>query len=224
MPRFLTTLKNFTLLFDLDGTLIDSTSAILAGFRHSFGRLGLEYKGDKAVIDLIGYPLDYMFAKLGVEQNAIDDSVNFYKEKYRELYLDETTLKFDAKLALQRASEFAILGVVTTKTTKYSKILLEHLGVAECFDTIIGRDDVVNPKPDPEPIILALSKLNKDKTNAFMIGDTKLDAKAAKNAGITSLGVRYGYGDENELKSHFDHVLDNASGAVEFVRDLAKSR
>ena len=59
-------MKNLTLLFDLDGTLIDSTTSILAGFREAFLKFDVEYPGDKVVKDLIGYPLDYMFEKMGI--------------------------------------------------------------------------------------------------------------------------------------------------------------
>ena len=148
-------MKNLTLLFDLDGTLIDSTTSILAGFREAFLKFDVEYPGDKVVKNLIGYPLDYMFEKMGISINEVPNFIDAYKAKYKEIYLDQTSLKFDAKEALKIASEFANLGVVTTKTSKYSQILLEHLGIAKFFGVIIGRDDVKEPKPAAEPIKLA---------------------------------------------------------------------
>lgn len=253
-------MKNLTLLFDLDGTLIDSTTSILAGFREAFLKFGVDYPGDKAVKDLIGYPLDYMFEKMGIGINEVPNFIDAYKAKYREIYLDQTSLKFDAKEALKMASEFANLGVVTTKTSKYSQILLEYLGIAKFFGVIIGRDDVKEPKPAAEPINLALKRLgidfksignrgivdkfvgdvvskssfdnnlnlsenqsltpnlNRVNERIFMIGDTKLDALAAKNANIKSLGVRYGYGDEAQLLAHFDAVFDNVSQAVIYAK------
>lgn len=240
-------MKNLTLLFDLDGTLIDSTTSILAGFREAFLKFDVEYPGDKVVKDLIGYPLDYMFEKMGISINKVPNFIDAYKAKYKEIYLDQTSLKFDAKRALKIASEFANLGVVTTKTSKYSQILLEHLGIANFFDVIIGRDDVKEPKPAAEPINLALKRLgvnlksvgnrrifdnnlnlsekqsstsnfNMANERIFMIGDTKLDALAAKNANIKSLGVRYGYGDEAQLLEHFDAVFDNVSQAVTYAK------
>ena len=246
-------MKNLTLLFDLDGTLIDSTTSILAGFREAFLKFGVDYPGDKAVKDLIGYPLDYMFEKMGIGINEVPNFIDAYKAKYREIYLDQTSLKFDAKEALKMASEFANLGVVTTKTSKYSQILLEYLGIAKFFGVIIGRDDVKEPKPAAEPINLALKRLGMDfksvgnrrivvskssfdnnlnlpekqsstpnlnrvNERIFMIGDTKLDALAAKNANIKSLGVRYGYGDEAQLLAHFDAVFDNTSQAVIYAK------
>jgi len=211
-------LKTSTILFDLDGTLIDSTNCILAGFEHAFMVHDAEFPGKGAITKLIGYPLDEMFISLGVEPKFAASFVTSYKEKYRQIYLDGTTLLAGGAKALEVASDFATLGVVTTKTSEYSRILLEHLGVMKFFGALIGRDDVQNPKPHKEPILKALAALNAAQKNAYMIGDTKLDALAAKNAGITPLGVRCGYAKEPELKANFDHVFDTALDAINWLK------
>ena len=130
---------------------------------------------------MVGYPLEIMFEKLGADKNLLVDYVREYKACYEKIYLDETTLLPYAMEALQEASGFADVGVVTTKTSKFSIILLEHLGVMKFIKTVVGRDDVVNPKPDPEPINLALKRLEKGKENAFMVGDTIMDLKGCKS-------------------------------------------
>ena len=76
--------KNKIILFDLDGTLIDSTDAIISTFRHSFKELGFDFKGeDKDIKDLIGYPLDIMYKNLGVDETKVWDFVESYKNRYR---------------------------------------------------------------------------------------------------------------------------------------------
>ena len=142
-----------TILFDLDGTLIDSTSAILKGFDAAFLAHNNKEPDHDALKSLVGYPLEIMFEKLGAKKNLIGEYVKEYKACYEKIYLDETVLLLHAMDALQEASGFADVGVVTTKTSKFSIILLEHLGVMKFIKTVVGRDDVVNPKPDPEPII-----------------------------------------------------------------------
>ena len=161
-----------TILFDLDGTLIDSTSAILKGFDVAFLAHDNKEPDHDVLKSLVGYPLEIMFEKLGAKKNLIDEYVKEYKACYEKIYLDETVLLQNAMDALKEASTFADVGVVTTKTSKFSIILLEHLGVMKFIKTVVGRDDVVNPKPDPEPINLALRRLGKEKDNAFMVGDT----------------------------------------------------
>lgn len=147
-----------TLLFDLDGTLIDSTPAILDGFHYAFAHLGVAEPSDEAIKKLIGHPLEVMFERLGVTRD-VQNFVLAYKQRYAQTFLDQTVLLSGAFEAVRTASEFANLGVVTTKTSKFSKILLQHLGIAKFFGTIVGREDVKNPKPSAEPILKALENL-----------------------------------------------------------------
>ena len=209
-----------TILFDLDGTLIDSTSAILDGFYYAFSKFNKPLPNEVSITSQIGYPLDIMFANLGVETKFIDEFVTAYKEKYLQIYLDQTVLLETAYEAVEFASKFADLGVVTTKTSKFSHILLEHLGIYRFFKTIIGREDALNLKPHPEPILNALNKMQKTSQDSFMVGDTKLDAIAAKGAGIKSIGLLCGYGSKDELETHCDFVCKNPLEAANLIKNL----
>ena len=208
-----------TILFDLDGTLIDSTSAILKGFDSAFVAHGRQTPDHDALKSLVGYPLEIMFEKLGADKNLLADYVKEYKACYEKIYLDKTTLLAYAMEALQEASGFADVGVVTTKTSKFSIILLEHLGVMKFIKTVVGRDDVVNPKPDPEPINLALKRLEKGKDNAFMVGDTIMDLKAAKAALVTGVGLTCGYGQMADLEKFSKHIFSTPLEAVRFIKE-----
>ena len=208
-----------TILFDLDGTLIDSTSAILKGFDTAFLARDKKEPDHDALKSLVGYPLEIMFEKLGAKKNLIGEYVKEYKACYEKIYLDETVLLQHAMDALKEASTFADIGVVTTKTSKFSIILLEHLGVMKFIKTVVGRDDVINPKPDPEPINLALNRLEKEKDNAFMVGDTIMDLKAAKAALVIGVGLTCGYGKEPDLRRFSEHIFANPLEAVSFIKE-----
>ena len=208
-----------TILFDLDGTLIDSTSAILKGFDSAFIAHGRQTPDHDALKSLVGYPLEIMFEKLGADKNLLTDYVKEYKACYKKIYLYETTLLPYAMEALKEASGFADVGVVTTKTSKFSIILLEHLGVMKFIKTVVGRDDVANPKPDPEPINLALKRLEKGKDNAFMVGDTIMDIKAAKAALVTGVGLTCGYGQRADLEKFSEHIFSTPLEAVCFIKE-----
>ncbi|EAI4084878.1 HAD family hydrolase [Campylobacter jejuni] len=211
---------NKTILFDLDGTLIDSTDAILNSFQGAFKALGLTSKNNEEIKNLIGYPLEQMFRMLYPDKvNLSKEFVLAYREIYAQIYLEQTTLLPKAKEALELGSEIADLGIVTTKGGKFTPILLDYLGVKKFFKTLITLEDVTNPKPSSEPIILALKRLNKTQKNAYMIGDTILDIQAAISANITPLALASGYGNENELKA-YSMVFLNAYEAVNYIARL----
>jgi phosphoglycolate phosphatase-like HAD superfamily hydrolase len=215
--------KNKIILFDLDGTLIDSTDAIISTFRHSFKELGFDFKGeDKDIKDLIGYPLDIMYKNLGVDESKVWDFVDSYKNRYREISVEQTTLLENAYEAVELASKFARVSVVTTKTRTYTMPLLENFNIAQFFEVVTGRENVQNPKPHPEPILVTLEQMNYDKNidSVWMIGDTKLDLIAANEANVNSIGVLCGYGNEKELRKYTDFVELNALSAIQYLKSL----
>jgi len=215
--------KKLIILFDLDGTLIDSTDAILETFHHSFEVHNYPHPDAQDIKALIGYPLDVMYEELGVSRDDVWDYVTTYKERYREISTQRTTLLQNAKEAVLEAKEFATLGIVTTKTGLYSKILMEHFELMQYFEVLIGREDVNKPKPDAEPILKALDKLESKNKEIWMIGDTKLDLLSAKNAGINSIGVLSGYDSKDVLKKHSNVIFSDAFEAVKYLQKRKKS-
>lgn len=199
-------------LFDLDGTVIDSTEAIVESFGVAFKHFGKPAPTAEDVISKIGHPLKVMFAKLGIEENIVDEVVARYKEHYRSVCNEKTVLIPNAAEAVKLMAKHATLGVVTTKTTQFSKDILVHLGIGEYFETVVGFDDVKNPKPHPEPILLALERLGNPEGKKWMIGDTPLDIMAANEAKVTPMAVLSGYASKELLSSYdaaiFDDVLD----------------
>jgi len=205
------------ILFDLDGTLIDSTEAILESFAVAFKHFNEEVPSDEAIKAEIGHPLDAMFTTLGVDETKVWEYVDAYKMHYREISRAKTILLKDAKKAVELAHKHAILGVVTTKTAKYSIELLEHMELMDYFAVLIGREDVQKPKPDPEPIQKALAKLPSDTDSIWMVGDTCMDMLAAKAANVGSVGVTCGYGTVESLAKCTDNIYQNTLEAVQFI-------
>ena len=206
------------ILFDLDGTLIDSTDAIVSTFHHSFDVHDFEHPADEEIMALIGYPLDIMYSELGVADDKVWDFVATYKEEYRKISTQKTLLLENAREAVVHANEFATLGIVTTKTGRYSKILMQHFELMHYFKVLIGREDVQKPKPDAEPILKALEMLEVDNKEIWMIGDTKLDLISAKNAGVNSIGVLSGYDKHETLKNHTNVIFKDALEAVKYLK------
>ena len=209
-----------TILFDLDGTLIDSTEAILESFGVAYDTFGRAMPEEDEIKELIGHPLDMMFRMLGVPNSQADAYVDAYKEYYKLISRKKTTLLPLAKEAVKLAATIGTLGVVTTKTARYSEELLEHLGVMHYFEVLIGRESVTHPKPHPEPILKALSHLKADASRTWMIGDTPMDLIAANEAGVQGIGVLCGYGTKYDLQKHTDCVLKDALDAVKHITRL----
>ncbi|MFV0482259.1 MAG: HAD family hydrolase [Campylobacteraceae bacterium] len=213
-------MKKVTTLFDLDGTLIDSTPAILEGFNYAYEYFGTKKPKQEDITRLIGYPLDIMFAKLGIDESLAMSYVEAYKSHYSKIAKEKTTLLKGAKEAIELASEFSNVGIVTTKTSRYSKILLEHFDVLKYLHVIVGREDVKNPKPDAEPINKAVETLNVDKKNTWMIGDTVLDLMAAKNSNVNSVALLCGYGMKEDLEKYTKNIFPDPLSATKFLQNL----
>ena len=209
------------ILFDLDGTLIDSTEAILESFRVAFKKFGRSIPSKEAILPQIGHPLFEMFVNLGVPEEEALKYVDAYRESYRKIHTKKTVLLPRAKEAVELAFKSGVkLGIVTTKTGKYSKELMEHFGLMDYFAVLIGSEDVKRHKPHPEPIERALELMGVSKSDDIvMIGDTCMDMLAAKRAGIGAVAVPFIYTPIEELKVCSIVVKECIFEAVSYILD-----
>lgn len=212
-------MKEKILLFDLDGTLIDSTQAIWESFilaARDYG-LSLEDRYDE-VEQKIGMTLAEMFLQVGIPSKKVGECVQTYRGYYQQKFLEKTFLLPKVKETIQRVQNSYRMGIVTSKSHYFSEKILEHFGLLKYFFTLVGIEDVKKAKPDAEPILKALEGISYQKDRVFMIGDTSFDIQAAKNAGVIGIGVNGRY--QKDLYKHTNLVFENIGDAVDYIEGL----
>ena len=190
------------LLFDLDGTLLDTAPDFITAINKQLKRHGR----DPLVGDAIRTSVTH--GSIGIIEsvyNIKQDHPEFepLKEEFLELYLDnisEKTGLFDGlRQVLDSCKERNIpWGIVTNKPLKYTAPLMADLGLDKQSATTICPDHVANPKPDPEALILACSQINIAPKNCIYIGDHVRDIQAGKSAGMPTIAAQWGYIEEFE--------------------------
>lgn len=203
--------KIAAVLFDLDGTIIDTNELIIQSFLHALKGVVPESFGRTHIIPSMGQPLTMQLQQFsGREQ--VDDLTNLYRE-YNHSRHDEMVSLFpgvaEAIPALHAAG--LRIGVVTTKMRASSIRALELLGIYKYVDTLVALDDVTHAKPHPEPVAKAIEALGVEPASTFMVGDSSVDMQSAIAAGATPVGVAW------SLKGE-DHLYE--AGAAHMLQEM----
>ena len=191
------------LLFDLDGTLINSQEGITKGVQYALREyLGIEEDDLESLRCFIGPPLALMFdQKYRVPAEKIEPTVAKYREYYDSIGMNQCELYPGVKEVLLRMHEKGyMIGLASSKPERNCVTILENKGVANCFDYIVGAS--IGPERREKVLVLeeAFRRMNvTDRSQVVLIGDTKYDAIGATKAGIDCIGVTYGFGTREEL-------------------------
>lgn len=178
-----------TVLFDFDGTLIDTNKLINKSFLYTFKKYGYHFT-EEEVLQFNGPPLKETFSK--INSALADDMLLTYRE-HNTKYHDEYVKLFPyvkETLDLLKERDFK-LAIVSAKMRAGVEQGLEATDLKGYFDTVITIDDVTNPKPHPEPVYQALKNLSAKPVEAIMIGDNYHDIEAGNNAGTKTAGVAW---------------------------------
>ena len=182
-----------TILFDLDGTLIDTIELILSSMRYAFAKLERDAPSDEEWSAGIGIPLFTMF-----RQYARDDAdhaalLGAYRE-HQFAHHDRLVRCYDGVAEVVRSLRDAghLIGIVTSKSEYLALRGLSLVGLASQVDTVVGCDGSTRHKPDPEPVRIALHRLDTDPSNAIFIGDSVHDLMAGRAAGVRTGAALWG--------------------------------
>lgn len=179
------------LLFDLDGTLVDSNQLIIESFRQTFQiHFPKSVPTETEIISLVGPPLFETFQLFTKSNDQIQEMIETYRTIYQQLEFSYIDIYPNVTSTLSALKAMGChLGVVTSKFKVSAKPSLEHFGIASMMDVVVGLDDVKNHKPHPEPVWKALESFTYQE--AMMIGDNPSDLLAGKHAGILTCGVEW---------------------------------
>lgn len=183
--------KYDTVLFDLDGTLLNTRELINRSFVHTFEHFRPDHAlTDEELDSFFGPSLRQTFSRYSTDEQEIEEMIQYYRE-FNVASHDEMVTAFPGAKSLIRtlARKGYKLGVVSSKKTDLVEHGLEIFGMRDKIKVIIGEEDVKNPKPDPEGILEAMRIL--DSKKALYVGDGVGDIEAGKNAGIDTIGVLY---------------------------------
>lgn len=209
-------------IFDVDGTLVDSQAHIVASMTAAFDTVGLPAPDRARTLSIVGLSLPVAIARLAPDQDAEtqDRIVEGYKDVFARLRLENgaalSPLYPGARAALDwlAARDEVLLGVATGKSRRGMDHLMELHGLAGLFQTVQVADDHPS-KPHPSMIEACLSETGVDPTHAVILGDTVFDMEMGRNAGITSIGVSWGYHPREQLVSAGATGVLDGFGAVE---------
>jgi phosphoglycolate phosphatase len=201
-------------VFDLDGTLIDSTGDLAEAVNRTLARLAPGTAGlDRSVVRrLVGNGarvlVERSLREAGVTA-AVDDALAIFQDCYRSCLLDTTRLYPGVAEGIALL-DGRTLAVLTNKSGDMSRTILAGLGIADRFARIYGGSDLPAPKPDPAGLRLVMRDLGATPEETAMVGDLPVDVQTARTAGVWTVGVTYG----------FDPVGLSQSGPDRLVNDL----
>jgi len=190
------------LLFDLDGTLLDTAPDFILAINKQLRTHGRQPLAENAIRTSVSHGSIGMIESVyGIKQ----DHPNFesLKEEFLEIYLSNIAEKTELFEGLQQVLDNCEQrnipwGIVTNKPLKYTAPLMAELGLDQQSATTICPDHVTNPKPDPEALILACSQINTAPSDCIYIGDHIRDIQAGRNAGMRTIVAEWGYIEEFE--------------------------
>jgi phosphoglycolate phosphatase len=185
-----------TLLFDLDGTLLETHLGILNTFSHTLEKLILPAKTEAELRQYIGPPLHNVFREL-VGESLVDKALDVYRQRYNTLGKLEAKHYDGMPETLEQLHQNYQLIVATSKRTQLAEDMIKHFGFAAFFHAVYGSPDI--PETKTELISRILQDVGLESSSVVMIGDRQFDMTGAKDNGVYAVGALWGYGSEAEL-------------------------
>ena len=197
------------ILFDLDGTVVDSGAIILASLRHATQTvLGQTIPDERLLATVGGSGLASQMRDFDPER--VEELVRVYSEHNAPLHSDLAACEGMPELLEDLKAEGRRLGIVTAKRRKTVQLAFDTLPIEHLFDVVVAGDETERQKPHPEPLLRALAQLGADSKTAAYVGDSPFDMQAARAGGLTAIAATWGriHNRERLEQAEPDHIVE----------------
>jgi phosphoglycolate phosphatase len=223
--------QKFTVLFDLDGTLVDTAPDLMLAHNHVMKKFGYPTKSTEDIRNLVGKGAGALigrsiwgqakkeFSKVlddKIKDEMVKEFVNFYGKNI----INESTLINGVKEFLIWCKKQNIsMAVCTNKQENLSNDLLKKIGIYDFFEYVAGSDTFDYCKPDPRHLTNVVEILDGDLKKTIMIGDSETDANAGKAAGIPVVLLENGYTEKNTTEIYHNHLIKDFTGIEKIIKE-----
>ena len=221
--------QQFTILFDLDGTLVDTAPDLMRAHNHVMTKFGYPTKSTDEIRNLVGKGAGALigrsiwgqakkeFSKV-VDEKIKDEMVKEFVNFYGKNIVNESTLINGVKEFLKWCKNQNIsMAVCTNKTEHLAIDLVKKIKIYDFFEYVSGHNTFEYCKPDPRHLLRTIEMLNGDKDKSIMIGDSETDANAAKEAEILMILLKYGYTEKRSEEIYHNHLIKDFIGIEKII-------
>lgn len=214
------------LIFDLDGTLVDSSGDLAAALNHAAAPLGHAPLSVAEVKRLVGEGVSRLVDKIldDSERGFKAETLDRFRAHYEAHLTDQTRPYAGVATTLPLLAKYK-KAVVSNKETDLSRRVLAEFGLLDHFDIVMGSDSAPEKKPSPLPLLLAAERADVNPCNAVIVGDSEFDIMAGRAAGILTIGAAWGFRTSDELlAAGADHIARSFDDLPRIIREIEASR
>ena len=221
--------QKFTILFDLDGTLVDTAPDLMRAHNHVMKQFGYPTKSTEEIRNLVGQGAGAMlgrsiwgqakkeFGKVqdeNIKKKMVNEFVNFYG---KNIVNESTLIKGVKDFLLWSKQKNISMAVCTNKQEHLAIDLLKKIGIHDFFQYVAGHNTFEYCKPDPRHLTSVVEILDGDLNKTLMIGDSETDANAARDAGIPIILLEYGYTEKKTTEIYHNHLIRDFIGIEKII-------
>jgi len=213
-------LRYRAVLFDLDGTLVDSYSALAEAVNHARRTEGLRELSEEQIKDFVGDGVERLLQRAFERTEVSREIVDAFESRYDEVCCAESKVLADVNTTLDQLAELGVeMAVCTNKPTIFSKKILDFLDLSRHFRAIVGPDVAGARKPDAQHLAFTMQSVQCGTNETLFVGDMPIDVRAARNSGIDVAVVATGSSTREQLvAAEPDHFLERFADLIRLVR------